>query len=469
MSSAKPDKARYPHHLNALIWKVQTLNVNVASLRYRCLLPLKYLSKLANKARIKQVIVGGTDPINTPLENTAIIFVKSFLDRDVETCQQAHQSGALIILDLCDNIFIPNYATGNDYVPADNFKQMAIYASAIVTTGEALKEQVTQAIAPFNLTLPIVVIPDASETLADIDETFRATRRQRLVSLRLRPIARRVQSTYGKTVWAIKTVLRPAVRKGKDTLRIPREQTEENDRLVNEKAIALLSGRWVDALPIEKQQSIAARKQKKATAKDKVIVQPTPWIPQKWPSAPAGASTILWFGNHGAKYGSFGMEGILDAAPAIEKLSREIPLRLVVVSNSLSKYQRYIQPLPFKTSYLRWHPKAIYPYIRASDVTIIPNSQSAYSICKSANRAVLSLSQGTPVVASSTPALDLFNGCVALDNWEQGLRQYLLQPLLAEQHVAQAKQAIAQNLSGEKIAQQWLDLLETISQSKLSS
>ena len=467
MNDAKPETARDLTALSALIWKVQTLNVNVASLRYRCLLPLRYLSKATAKSGVKQVIVGGADPVNQALENATVIFVKSFHDHDVETCQRVYQSGASVILDLCDNIFIAEYAAGNnEYVPADNFKRMAPFAAAIVTTGEALKAEVKQAIAPLNLTIPIVVIPDASETLADIDETFRATRVQRLVSLRIRPIARRAQAIYGKTVWAIKTVLRPAVRQVKDSLQIPRDQTDENDRLVKEKAIALLSGRWVEALPIEQQQSIATKRQKKSKQRNQVVVQPTPWMPQKWPSAPADVRTILWFGNHGAKYGSFGMESILEVAPAIEELSHELPLRLVVVSNSQSKYERYIQPLPFETSYLRWHPRAIYRYIRASDVTIIPNSQSAYSICKSANRAVLSLSQGTPVVASRTPALALFEGCVALDDWELGLRQYLLQTQIAEQHIAQAKQAIAQNLSGEKIAQQWIDLLETISLSK---
>ena len=202
----------------------------------------------------------------------------------------------------------------------------------------------------------------------------------------------------------------------------------------------------------------------KKPAKNKMHVQPTPWTPQKWPEAAPGTKTILWFGNHGAKYGSFGMESILDVAEAIEKLSREISLRLVVVSNSRDKYQHYVEPLPFDTDYLRWHPRAIYDYIGASDVTIIPNSQSIYSICKSANRAVLSLSQGTPVVASRTPALDLFADCIVLDDWEAGLRQYLLTREVGGAHVEKAQGAIAQHLSGEKIAQQWLQLLETVTQ-----
>ena len=72
---------------------------------------------------------------------------------------------------------------------------------------------------------------------------------------------------------------------------------------------------------------------------------------------------------------------------------------------------------------------------------------------------MLTLSQGTPVVASRTPALNLFAECVWLDDWETGLRTYLLSPDVGTAHVAQAQQLIAQHLSGEVIARQWQSLL----------
>ncbi|MGB3765870.1 MAG: hypothetical protein WA947_04885 [Phormidesmis sp.] len=393
-----------------LIWKTQTLNVNMASVRYRCLLPLRYLSKQG----IEQSIFGGADPVNVMPQTKAIVFVKSFRNQDVKTCERVHRLGVPIILDLCDNIFIENYAADNNYVPAKNFLLMAQQAAAIVTTGETLKGEVEKALAeplsgsfaPRNIAVPIVVIPDGSETLSDIDYAFRNTRWQRLKSLVLRPTKNRLMKRL--------------------------------------------------------KQASGQLKKKKTKTVTKSEVQPTPLFPDKWPAASAGTQTILWFGNHGAKYGSFGMSNILDVAAAIEQLSQSRSLRLVVVSNSREKYEQYIAPLPFETLYLRWHPRSIYDYIRASDVVIIPNSQSTFSLCKSENRAVLSLSQGTPVVASRTPALDLFEDCVALDDWEAGLRQYLSDPEVAQTHVALAQQAIAQNLSGEKIAQKWLALLEQV-------
>ena len=385
-----------------LIWKTQTLNVNIASIRYRCLLPLKYLAAKG----IAHKISGGADPVPLTAKADAIVFVKSFRDQDVATCEQAARLGVPIILDLCDNIFIQEYATGNRYDPAKNFQLMAEWASAIVTTGEPLKVEVEQAIASLN---PIIaVIPDSSETLADIDYAFRITRLQRLQSLVLRPALKR----------SIK-----AIKQSRDRLNWRKKQKPATQ----------------STKPTQKQSG----------------VQPTPVFPARWPQAEPNVKTILWFGNHGAKYGSFGMSSILTVADAIEKLSQELPLRLVVVSNHLEKYERDIAPLPFETVYLRWHPRKIYDYIQASDVTIIPNSQSRYSICKSANRAVLALSQGTPVVASRTPALNLFEGCIALDDWEAGLRRYLLDDTAGAADVALAQRAIAQNLSGETIAQKW--------------
>ena len=453
-----------------LIWKTQTLNVNVASVRYRCLLPLKYLAKRG----VHQTIFGGGDPVKITPQTAAIVFVKSFRNQDIETCKQAEQLGVPIILDLCDNIFIEEYALGKEYVPADNFRRMVERAAAIVTTGEALKKEIERAIAPLNLSIPIVVIPDGSETLLDIDEAFQITRGQRLVSLVLRPALKRSTKPFRRAIAAVSR-LSTRVRKAKVRMRKAIRRRYKESRLTERQKLKhKREARGQEARGQEARGQEARERQEALQTSTEAIVkpdvhtevsakvQPTPFFPDSWPVAAPQTKTILWFGNHGAKYGSFGMSSILDVAPAIEKLSQEQALRLVVVSNSHDKYERFVEPLPFETHYLRWHPRAIYSYIEYSDVVIIPNSQSVYSICKSANRAVLSLSQSTPVVASRTPALDLFAGCVVLDDWEGGLRQYLLNPELGQTHVALAQQAIAQNLSGDKIAQQWLAVLEKV-------
>ena len=436
-----------------LLWKTQTLNANVASLRYRCLLPFKYLAQKG----ISQHIYGGAEPVKLTADTKAIVFVKSFRNEDVETCDRAAQLGVPIILDLCDNIFIPDYAANSRYVPADNFRQMARQASAIVTTGETLKAAIKEAIAPLNT--PVIVILDGCETQADLANAFRITRQ-----VWLRNRASKIALQRSLLLYRIYQKAKRRAKNGVVRLKIQIKQNMGNQEI-------LLPSKQLASKPTASKstasKSIASKPMAKSqAAAGRTIVQPTPIFPQRWPKAQPGTKTILWFGNHGAKYGSFGMSSILQVAPAIEQLSHELPLRLVVVSNSQEKYERYIKPLPFDTLYLRWHPQKCYDYIRASDAVIVPNSQSIFSICKSANRVVLALSQGTPVVASRTPALDLLQECIVMDDWYLGLRQYLLHLEIAQAHVAAAQRAIAQNFSGDKIAQQWLALIESIRDAK---
>ena len=231
-----------------LIWKTQTLNVNVASVRYRALLPMKYLAKPLMAKGIEQTIVGSIDAVTLTPETTAVIFVKSFRDQDVETCRQTHYLGAPIILDLCDNIFIAEYATDNEYVPAKNFRKMARYAAAIVTTGDALKAQIEEVLVPLNITVPVIVIPDPSEQLVDIDDAFRTNRVQRLLNLQVRPAGRRLRAIVGKTIWVAKTLLSPVTQSVKGRLGMAQNRDSDADILSRQKALALatfgLSTKW---------------------------------------------------------------------------------------------------------------------------------------------------------------------------------------------------------------------------------
>jgi hypothetical protein len=443
-----------------LVWKTQTLNVNVASLRYRALLPLRYLQRLG----LRSVIYSGADPVALSPEATAIIFVKSFLAEDVATCEQAYQLGVPIILDLCDNIFIEEYATDSRYVPAQNFRVMAARAATIVTTGEALKAAVERYLASFGLEVPVVVIPDGNETLADIQAAFDSTRQQRLsrgmwqLLKKLQWPAKALRRSYGRPkrlMSPVKQLLKRSHRKASQLLNLEKPMETVTG------AVADTGCETTDCETVD--ESLAVSQPVSSNQHKKKQVQPTPLIAKAWPPAAPGVKTVLWFGNHGAKYGNFGMLNILSVAPALAAIAQTQPLRLMVVSNSREKYDEHIAPLPFATDYLPWHPRKIYDYIGASDVVIVPNSQSVYSICKSANRAVLALSQGVPVVASSTPALAPFAGCVWLDDWEIGLRAYLGQSAVGRSHIARAQAVIAECYSGEAIAQSWLTLLSELS------
>jgi len=429
-----------------LVWKTQTLDINVASLRYRALLPLRYLKALG----VSSEVYGGKDPVKFTPQTQALIFVKSFHHRDVATCKRAYAQGVPIILDLCDNIFIEGYGTGSDHSPAENFLKMAEMAIAIVATGTEMKAEIEAAISSSSgAHSPLIVaIPDGSESLDDIRLAARAFSRERPLNHRLKSFLKgplKGPIKYFRAKQLVTFIQEPK----------PLKQAIKN--LVKRKVL----GKSQEPAKSKTSPPQAAKKSPQKASKKGT--QPTPLQPEPWPPAP-GVKTVLWFGNHGAKYGNFGMLNVLDVAPALEALSQECALRLLVVSNHRKKYETHVAPLPFQTNYLPWHPREIYSYIRKSDVVVVPNSQSRYSICKSANRTVLALSQETPVVASETPALEMLSGCVWLDDWESGLREYLLHPQTAQAHVKQAQQIIEQNLSGKVIAQEWMALLNQIAQ-----
>ena len=451
-----------------LIWKTNDLNINIASVRYRCLFPLHYLELLG----IKSCIYSKNDQIQFNGQTDIIIFVKSFTSHDLYLAEQAKKAGVSIILDICDNIFLQDYLGENtqNVAPSQIFKQMAQIASVIVTTGVTLKSVIE---TELGIDIPIFVIADGNETLEDVKNALFYIKWKRWAKLAIyRPISlllifqNVLRIAYSSIIlikkkthlikkkiyrfgWQIRhTVkcfigIKPSIESG----------TNQCPEDLNKKEINTPILQKIDI-------SISTIKQENREKTDQLFTN-LPLLTSKM-TMTGNAKKIIWFGNHGANYGNFGMLNILDISDHLIKLSREINFTLIVVSNNYEKYCSHILPLPFNTEYISWDPFNIYQYISQSDVSIVPNSKSFFSACKSANRAVLSLYLGVPVVATKTPALELFNDCIISDQWDVGLKAYLENSQLVNEHIKSARTIIQNNYSGKVIAAQWTDLLSQI-------
>ncbi|WP_162912951.1 glycosyltransferase family 4 protein [Rhodospirillaceae bacterium SYSU D60014] len=169
---------------------------------------------------------------------------------------------------------------------------------------------------------------------------------------------------------------------------------------------------------------------------------------------------ILWFGNHGSGHAK-GMLSLLSIAPILERISRDIPLHLVVASNSRDKYDRYIEPLALPTAYVDWDPVAIHELIRSADLCVMPNPTDDLMLAKSSNRITLALGHGTPVVATMLPALEPLKACIVADDWEHGIRAYLTDPVLVKRHLDSAAAIIAADYSGAAVATKWAETLRS--------
>lgn len=189
---------------------------------------------------------------------------------------------------------------------------------------------------------------------------------------------------------------------------------------------------------------------------------PPPPVPRA-PTAPSAATTLIWFGNHGAGHSAFGMGALETHLPLLAEINAETPLRLLVVSNSREKFERLFADAPFIAEYRDWASARIFDDLAEAKICLMPMPHEPFTQTKSANRAVLALSRGVAVVADDFPALTPLRECLITNDWAGGVRRYLADETLRQAHVARGREIVEQLYSAETVAKQWADLVEGLS------
>jgi hypothetical protein len=169
--------------------------------------------------------------------------------------------------------------------------------------------------------------------------------------------------------------------------------------------------------------------------------------------------TVIWFGHHGSNHGRYGLIVLADLIPQLKAIDRQIPIRLLVVSDDQKKFERLFAGIGFPAEFRQWNPLRIFDDIRSADVCLVPNSKDLFSITKSANRAVLALSLGVPVVATRVPSTEPLEGSVIFDDWVGGVLHYLSDREAVNTHLITAAQIIEKEYSGRAIGQIWSRIL----------
>jgi glycosyltransferase involved in cell wall biosynthesis len=192
--------------------------------------------------------------------------------------------------------------------------------------------------------------------------------------------------------------------------------------------------------------------------------------PQARPVAPSSRSkerkSVVWFGNHGATHSNFGITSLLPAMRGLRKVHAEIPLELVVISNSSAAVDSVLRPFGVPTRYETWSPETVYAELKQADAALLTTGDDDFSLTKSANRVLQTLAAGVPVVslsvagqAISDTELSAFSDCIQIGA-KRGLLAYLGPE--GEKNVAAAMtaaQKITARYSPENAAQIWLGLL----------
>lgn len=177
------------------------------------------------------------------------------------------------------------------------------------------------------------------------------------------------------------------------------------------------------------------------------------------------ARLVAWFGNAGRPGDGVGLESLRVAAPALEALHATTPLQLLVITRGYSAFRRATHGFGIPCVYREWSLYGTMELLKQADVVILPNPANDVARVKSANRCMLALSCGVPVVASPIPALAEFADCIALDGWESGLRRYLSDDQRAWLDVAKGRKRIAETYSPERTVERWSALLDSVAAS----
>ena len=383
-----------------IAWLVSIADVNVASFRYRCLIPAWALQQ----ARHDSVIFVDDRP--DPAMFDALVVVKR-AGADIDAVARSFQAcGKPVFLDLCDNIFVPGYAQrrGPDLAP-ETAASLMRDANGFVTPTHALDR-----VARGHLGAGVGswVVPDAAIG-PGVYQAISAW----LPSVTAAPRRGGVERLFSGSRWGFGT--EGEADGGAQT---GGTRDKHDGEMFN------VESDWaVDHLPDE-------------------------------------TARVIWFGRHGSFHSEFGMGLLKPVIEELERAHRDRPVELVVISNNRIRFDALTHGVKIFTRYETWSNERVFFEVSRADLFVMPSAADPFSLCKSANRAVLALANGVPVVASYLESLEPLRDAVVLDDWQTGIEGYLLDPALAARHVTRAQPILADQFSVDAIARMWTHALE---------
>lgn len=175
-----------------------------------------------------------------------------------------------------------------------------------------------------------------------------------------------------------------------------------------------------------------------------------------------GRLRLVWQGQVGTEVPPSGLVGMRALVPILERLDRTLPLSLTVISNSRDAFDRFVGRPSFPARYLQWRP-ATFPYLFTQhDVYVLPVDANPFTVAKTANRVVLSLLLGVPVVADEIPSYRELGEWMLFDDWETHVRAYRDDSALVERHVQGAQTHIRSVYTPERVVEQWSAVLRSV-------
>lgn len=436
-----------------IAWLVASNDYSVASARYRAIYPSLALKDRGYVSRVfwkPQQLLSSLDQFD------AVIVVKRLDPALIDIVASATDQGKLVFLDLCDNILARDYRNTLHSRNQMVFGAIAPYLSGIVTTGIALASQICRETGFPNE--KVFIVEDCVETPELTDRGLKTlqkragaqpheTSRQKHLSHRTGHFVREVLSQLGRVDGQGR--LTGTSRNGRDA---------DTPALI--RRAETLGKRIYLTFRYPRRSILIVRE----SLREKNTLNNMPERPETdlfgQPGKPNRKNIVLWFGNHGGPHSDFGMLTLLKFATELREAAKKTTFTLVVVSNNLSKYKSFIARLGLRTKYVEWSPEAVPHYLSIAKVCIIPTGNDEFSIAKSANRHVLALSHGVPVVASPLPSTKPLKKFITSARISKGISEYLTNTEKRIDDVNKAKDVIEQSFSIEYIGEKWESILK---------
>lgn len=169
---------------------------------------------------------------------------------------------------------------------------------------------------------------------------------------------------------------------------------------------------------------------------------------------------IVWFGNYGAHHSDFGMFSLKSRLKPLREFHQEVPLELVVISNSKPVFDALVDKCGFPTRYVPWSGSAVYEELLNADAALLTTGTDDFCTVKSSNRVLQALACGIPVIANKSTSLAELEDVILSGNMRRCL-ELCLKPENQQLIAARMDQArrIIDRYTPEILARGWSILL----------
>ncbi|MCB9072220.1 MAG: hypothetical protein H6623_01265 [Bdellovibrionaceae bacterium] len=459
-----------------IFWKVHQLTPNIASIRYRCLIPIfESLQKTPSHRHFVRDV--SCFDISSDTIDIAV-FVKTTRPQDLLLAKELKKKGIPIVFDTCDNLFVEH----KDEDVRAVFMEMLKAADKVTVPTQTLKNALLDSqmgLLPEN----IIVIPDPIENLQHIEWAKQYAQyrmfKDILAEKNLKRLSQFLFHYLARGIFALLKGLFHLYLK-MILFFFPKSLKEEIENKsyleINEifpvwlrllcfpYVIPFLLLRLVSLgkiqIPYKYRYRLLARiiadSEPVSIEKERIVSSTNE------PTRSVDRINLLWFGNAGT-FGTFGMSDILLIKDELEVLNQEQPITLTIISNDYRQFLKIQSQVSFACYYIPWTLEIVYKMAPQFTCAILPNPLNEFSKGKSANRSLLCLSMGLPVVATLTPELEKLSTCVSFDLWRESILRYAQDSAFKQNHLQNYQVIFKQSPHNPyNVWIKWQDLLQSL-------